>query len=411
MPATERPLDGIRVVGLEQYIAGPYCTMLLADAGAEVIKIERLGTGDPRRAIPPFVERNGVQKAAGFLSYNRNKKSLALDLRSDAGQDIVRRLAAVSDVVVENLRPGATTKLGIGYADLSAVNPRLVYAAISGFGQLEGYRSEYSERPAFDIVAEAMSGVMNLIGFSDKPPKDTLYGLADVYSGVITAYGILQALFMRERTGKGQLVDSALIDNMMALNERAVTLYSTTGIEPERGKLEHLWPRGAFACQDGYVALNVPDDIVWQRLAKAIGRPDLVDDPRSVDGTARAANAEELQPILEAWLASRTRDEVVDTLNQAGVPTGSVYSMADVFADDHFRRRGMLVEVDDPDVGSHLFARSTPHLSAAPEIPTAAAPGLGQHSRSILMDLLEYAPQEVERLIDAGVVSTDEPVS
>ena len=406
--ATERPLDGIRVIGLEQYISGPYCTMLLADAGAEVIKVERIGSGDPRRAIPPFVEKNGVKKAAGFLSYNRNKKSLALDLRSAAGQDIVRQLAAVSDVVVDNLRPGVTTKLGLGYSSLAAVNPRLIYAAISGFGQLEGYRSKYSDRPAFDIVAEAMSGVMNLIGFADKPPKDTLYGLADVYSGVVTAYGILQALFMRERTGKGQMVDSAMVDNMMALNERAVTLYSTTGKEPERGKLEHLWPRGAFACKDGYVAFNVPDDIVWQRLARAIERPDLVDDPRSATGTARAANAEDLQPILEAWMATRTRTEVVDTLNEAGVPTGSVYSTKDVFADEHFRRRGMLVDVDDPDVGTHVFARTTPHLSAAPQIPTVAAPGVGEHTRSILMDLLEYDSAEVDRLIGAGVVSAGE---
>ncbi|NIL97810.1 MAG: CoA transferase, partial [Planctomycetales bacterium] len=158
----QRPLTGIRVIGLEQYMSGPYCTMLLADAGAEVIKIERPGPGDPRRAIPPFVEKGAIKKAGGFLAYNRNKKSLALNLRSEAGREILGKLAAVSDVVVENLRPGATAKLGLDYESLKTINPRLIYAVISGFGRLPGYQSEYSNRPAFDIVAEAMSGVMDL---------------------------------------------------------------------------------------------------------------------------------------------------------------------------------------------------------------------------------------------------------
>jgi CoA:oxalate CoA-transferase len=400
----QRPLSGIRVIGLEQYMSGPYCTMILADAGAEVIKIERPGTGDPRRAIPPFVEKDGVKKAGGYLSYNRNKKSLALNLRREAGQEIVRKLVKVSDVVVENLRPGATAKMGLDYSNLRELNARLIYAAISGFGRLPGYQSEYSNRPAFDIVAEAMSGVMDLIGFEDKPPTYTLYGMADVYSGMIAALGVMQALFMRERTGQGQMVDVSMLDNMLALNERMVTLYSVTGQAPKRGRLEHLWPRGAFQCRDGYVALNVPDDIVWQRLAGAVGRPDLADDPRSATGTSRAANANLLQPIIEAWMVDKTRAEVVDALNAAGVPTGPIYSAKDVFNDDHFRQRRMVVEVDDPEVGPSLFARTTPHLSAAPEIPTAPAPNLGQHTRPILQELLGYESEQVDELIEAGVV-------
>ena len=368
----ERPLAGIRVIGLEQYMSGPYCTMLLADAGAEVIKVERPGAGDPRRSIPPFVEKGGVRKAAGYLSYNRNKKSLALNLQSAAGQEVLRRLAKVSDVVVDNLRPGVTTRLGLDYDGLAPLNPRLVYAVISGFGRLPGYRSDYSDRPAFDIVAEAMSGVMNLIGFADRPPTYTLYGLADVYSGMVTAYGILQALFMRQRTGRGQLVDSSMVDNMLALNERMVTLYSVTGREPARGRLEHLWPRGAFEC---------------------------------ADGPSRAANAATLQPILEAWMADKSRREVVDTLNAAGVPTGPVYTADDVFADPHFRRRGMLLEVEDPELGATTFARTPPHLSAAPEIATAPAPNLGEHTRSILEQTLGYSPEEVDALLEQGALA------
>ena len=332
-------------------MAGPYCTMLLADAGAEVIKIERPGKGDPRRGIPPFAGEGEAKKACGYMAYNRNKKSLALNVQSEAGREVLRRLAAVSDVVVENLRPGAMEKIGVGYLGLKQVNPGIIYAMISGFGRLPGFESAYARRPAFDIVAEAMSGVMDLIGFEDRPPTYTLYGLADVYSGMVAAFGIMQALFMRERTGEGQMVDVSLLDNMLALNERMVALYSVSGVAPQRGKLEHLWPRGAFKCSDGYVALNGPDDGIWARLATTVGRPDLIDDPRSADGTSRAANAAFLQPILEDWMADKTRAEVVDALNAAGMPTGPVYIAEDVFSDDHFRVRGMLAEVHDPEVG------------------------------------------------------------
>ncbi len=399
-----RPLSGIRVLGLEQYMAGPYCTMLLADAGAEVIKIERPGSGDPRRTIPPFAERAGARKTAGYMAYNRNKKSLALNLRDPEGRGILRALAEVSDVVVENLRPGALEKMGLGFEELRALNPGLVYAMISGFGQLPGYESAYARRPAFDIVAEAMAGIMDLIGFEDRPPTFTLYGLADVYSGMVAAYGVLQALFMRERTGQGQLVDVSMLDSMLALNERMVALYSVTGKEPKRGKLEHLWPRGAYKCSDGYVALNVPDDGIWERLATTIGRPDLVQDPRSASGTARAANAEFLQPILEDWMADKTREDVVETLNASGMPAGPVYTAKDVFADPHFRIRGMLPVIDDPEVGPYTFARSTPHLSAAPEIPLEAAPRLGGDTRWTLEEILGYEPSKIEALIESGVV-------
>jgi formyl-CoA transferase len=378
--------------------------MLLADAGAEVIKIERPGKGDPRRGIPPFARKGKVEKAGGFMAYNRNKKSLALNVREEAGQEVLRRLVAVSDVVVENLRPGAMEKIGVGYAGMRKINPRIVYAMISGFGRMPGLESDYAQRPAFDIVAEAMSGVMDLIGFEDRPPTFTLYGLADVYSGMVAAFGIMQALFMRERTGEGQLVDVSLLDNMLALNERMVALYSVAGKAPERGKLEHLWPRGAYRCADGYVAVNVPDDGIWARLATTIGRPDLVEDPRSADGASRAANADFLQPILEEWMADKTRAEVVDALNAAGMPTGPVYTAEDVFADDHFRVRGMLAEVDDPEVGPHIFARSVPHLSSAPEIPLNAAPALGAHTRELLEDLLGYDSARVNELVANGVV-------
>lgn len=405
METQRRPLTGVRVIGLEQYMSAPYCTLLLADAGAEVIKIEMPGRGDPRRSIPPYAtDQSGHRVAGGFIGYNRNKKSLALNLREETGRQILRDLVRVSDAVVENLRPGAMDKLGLGYEQLKGINPRLVYAAISGFGRLEGYTGPYGNRPAFDIVAEAMSGIMNLVGFADKPPSWTIYGLADVYSGLVTAYGVMLALFMRERTGEGQFVDSAMLDNMLALNERMATVYSFTGQSPQRGQLRHIAPRGAFRCQDGYLALNVPDDIQWARLCQAMGREDLRDDPRAVDGTARATNADFIRPIIEAWLADKTRAQAVQLLEQHGVPSGPVYTAEDIFHDDHIATRQMLITVDDPVAGPRKYARSPLHLSAAPEIPTAPAPQLGEHTQAVLENMLGYTPAEIDRLREKGVI-------
>jgi formyl-CoA transferase len=401
----QRPLTGIRVIGLEQYMSAPYCTMLLADAGAEVIKIERPGRGDPRRSIPPFVsDEQGRSVAGGFIGYNRNKKSLALNLRTELGQKILKELVKESDVVVENLRPGAMDKLGLGYKDLKTINHRLVYAAISGFGRLEGYTGPYAQRPAFDIVAEAMSGVMNLVGFADKPPSWTIYGMADVYTGMVTAYGIMLALFMREQTGEGQFVDSAMLDNMLALNERMVTLYSFTGESPSRGRLKHLYPRGAFECRDGFLALNIPDDVQWGRLCQAMEREDLKNDPRTESGTARAANAEFIRETIESWLADKTRAQAEALLDEQGVPSGPVFTAEDVFNDPHIAARNMLVTVDDPVAGPRKLARSPLHLSSSPEIPTESAPQLGEHSDEILKNLLGYGESEIEQLRDQGVI-------
>jgi crotonobetainyl-CoA:carnitine CoA-transferase CaiB-like acyl-CoA transferase len=401
----QRPLAGIRVIGLEQYMSAPYCTMLLADAGAEVIKIERPGRGDPRRSIPPFVsDEQGRSVAGGFIGYNRNKKSLALNLRTEMGQQILRDLVKESDVVVENLRPGAMDKLGLGYKYLKTINHRLVYAAISGFGRLEGYTGPYAQRPAFDIVAEAMSGVMNLVGFADKPPSWTIYGMADVYTGMVTAYGIMLALFMREQTGEGQFVDSAMLDNMLALNERMVTLYSFTGESPSRGRLKHLYPRGAFECRDGFLALNIPDDVQWGRLCQAMEREDLKDDPRTESGTARAANADFIRETIEDWLADKTRAQAEALLDEQGVPSGPVFTAEDVFNDPHIAARNMLITVDDPVAGSRKFARSPLHLSSSPEIPTESAPQLGEHTDEILKNLLGYGEKEIKKLRDQGVI-------
>jgi len=399
----DRPLSGVRVIGLEQYMAGPYCTLLLADAGAEVIKIERPGTGDPRRMMPPFAEKDGHKKGAGFMGYNRNKKSLALNIHDPEGKDIFRKLCATADVVVENLRPGSMTKLGLGNADMRAANTRLIWGIISGFGRMPGYTGPYSDRPAFDIVAEGMSGMMNLVGHSDKPPGWTIYGLADILSGTMAAQGILQALYMRERTGEGQLVDSAMFDNMLALNEQMISYYSVAGEIGERGKPKNYYPRGAFEASDGWVALHCPDNILWGRLAEAMGHPELREDPRTATGPARAQHVPMIDGIISKYLGEKTRDEAVATLNAAGVPCGPVNRADDVFSDPHVEARKMLIDIDDPKVGSYKFARTTPHMSVAPEPPAIPAPELGQHTQELLAEL-EYSESEISTLADKGVV-------
>ena len=400
----DRPLTGIRIIALEQYMAGPYCTMLLADAGAEVIKIERPGSGDPRRSIPPFAEKDGTRKAGGFMAYNRNKKSFCLNVQSDEGKTIYLDLVKSADVVVENLRPGSTDKLGIGYKDLKVINPKLIYAAISGFGRLEGYKGPDSDRPAFDIVAEAMSGIMHLVGFEDKPPSWTIYGMADVYTGLCTSYAITQALFQREKTGKGQFVDSAMLDAMISLNERMVMLYTITGEEPHRGRLKHLYPRGAFKCKNGYLAMNVPNDLVWARLCKSMERDDLIDDVKTNTGTARAANGDFLGPIIEEWLSKKTRDEAEKILNKNGVPVGSVYTAKDIFESEQVKARRSLIDIEDPDVGTYQFARGPVMLSDAPEIETNPAPDLGQHTHEILSSILGYSDEQINELINSNTI-------
>jgi formyl-CoA transferase len=228
--------------------------------------------------------------------------------------------------------------------------------------------------------------------------------MADIYSGMVTAYGVMQALFMRERTGEGQMVDSAMYDNMLSLNESMLALYSVAGQSPHRGRPRNAYPRGAYRTKDGYIALNVPDERIWQRLAEVIGHPELAEDERTCSGPARAANREFLDPIIDAWMENQTRAEAVDKLNAVGVPTGPVHTAEDVFECPQVEARGMLMTVDDPEVGEYRFARTPPHLSAATELPANPAPRLGEHTRSVLEGMLDYSAGEVDALAADGVV-------
>ncbi len=400
------PLQGIRVVAIEQCIAGPYCSMLLADAGAEVIKIEQPRGGDPRRDIGPFIEDAGGNKASGgFMAYNRNKKSLTLDLQKPEGREVLKDLVRVSDVVVENLRPGVVEKLRVGYEDLRQVNPGLIYAAISGFGRLDPFKGPYWDRPAFDVVAEAMSGIMGIMGFEDRYPITTLFGMPDIYSGLVAAYSIALALIQRSATGEGQFLDISMYDSMVSLNERSVLFYSFTGEVPKRGRERLVAPRGAFKAKDGYVVLSCPTDEMWARLARLIGREDLITDPATATGPARAQHVEDiLRPIIEQWLADKTKQEATEALLAGGVPAGPVQTIEDVFHCPQVEARGLLLEIRDEVAGPRKVARTPVRGSGMADVPVTPPPKLGQHNEEILANLLGYDEARLQALREAAVI-------
>lgn len=377
------PLEGVRVVALEQYISGPYCTMWLADAGAEVIKVERPDGGDPRRVfMPQLTGESGESVSGGFFSFNRNKRSVTLDLASEEGRKAYRALVATADVVVENLRPGATDKLGIGYADLSADHPELVYAAVSGYGRSEG---PYAGRPAFDAAILGMSGITHVTGSSaDLPPQLPMYGLADMTTAIVTGYQILMALFDRTRTGKGRLIDVSMYDTMVSLNERPLMQHAFTGDVISRGPDRFQAPMGAYECSDGFISLVVPNDLMWRRVATIIGRPELATDPATATGAARASNPDAYLPAMLAWMKERTRAEVVAEFEQGGVPAGVVQDSADIADCPHLEARGMFVRVQDPDVGEIKMPHAPFTMTDMAPVPAGTVPRLGEDNDLVL---------------------------
>lgn len=399
-----RPLSGIRVLEVGQYISGPYCAMMLADQGAEVIKVERPGQGDPRRHYDPMIEADGRRLSGGFLSYNRNKKSVTIDIGSEQGREVYKRLVANVDAVVENLRPGSVDRLGVGYEELQEVNPGLVYCAISGYGRLPQFRGRYAERPAFDTAIQAMGGIIDITGEPSGPPLTGLTGMADIVSGVYAAFGILCALRGREETGRGAFVDQSMYDSVAALLERELMLWDFTN-EPRVRGVDRYAPLGVLEASDGFVALLVPTDEMWRRMCAAMGREDLLEDERLQTVLQRAERfAELIRPEAEAWSSQLTRGEIVERFTAAGVPAGEVQSVEEVYACEHLAARRMFLEMTDPEGGTRRVIR-TPTLIEGYDTPDAGLPPeLGADTEELLAEFADASRDEVARWRETGAI-------
>jgi crotonobetainyl-CoA:carnitine CoA-transferase CaiB-like acyl-CoA transferase len=350
------------------------------------------------------VGQNGEKQSGYFLRFNRNKRSITIDLKSEDGREVFRRLATQSDVLVENYRPGLLAEMGLGYDELSALNPRLIYVSISGFGSLPELAGPYSKRPAYDIVAQAMGGLMNTCGQAGGPPTWLGVALGDVVSGMNAAHAVSVALYDRERTGLGRFIDIAMYDSMVALAERSISAYSLTGRVLERGVEPYMAPWGPFQTSDGWISLIVATERDWKKFCGAIERPDLID----VDGTRSGPERAAAMPgwlggEIDRWLSARTTAEVIEKLLAAGLPVGPVQTAAEVFDCQHLAAREMFIDVPDPVLGSARLVGPVAKLSDRPAPRTEPAPRLGEHTEQILREA-GYDAGAVSALKTAGAV-------
>lgn len=392
------PLAGMVVLDLTQIMAGPVCTMLLADLGAEVIKIEKPDGGDDtRRMGPPLADG----WAAGFLALNRNKRSLALNLRAAPGQAVFRRLLATADVVVENFRPGVMERLGLGYGQLAQLKPGLVYCSISGFGAT----GPYAQRGGFDLVAQGMSGLMSITGFPDSPPAKVGVPITDISAGTLAAYGILCAYIHALKTGQGQSVDASLLEAGIAYTIWESALYFAEGEIPVPLGSAHRVsaPYQALPTQDGYINIGAATQATWEQFCRAIGQESLIDDDRFRQPADRKTRERELAELLEITLTQQTTDYWLELLSQAGVVAGPIYNIAQVYQDPQVQARAMLVDLDDPELGTLHHIGIPVKLSATPGQIRRRAPALGEHSAAVLRES-GFNAAEITELAAAGVI-------
>jgi CoA:oxalate CoA-transferase len=374
----ERPLDEIRVLDFTRILAGPYCTALLADLGADIIKVEP-PQGDDYRHVGPFLE-NGA--SALFESINRGKRGIVLDLARKEHRESTLALALTADVVVENFRPGVADKLGIGFAALSAINPRLVYASISGFGQ----DGPNAARPAYDYILQAMTGIMTMTGDPAGPPMPVGESIADVAAGLFASWAILAALLEREKRGKGRHIDLGMFDAMVALQPTSVVRYLATGEVPRRVGSRHPLsaPFGTFRASDEDIVITVLNGKLFAELARCMGRPELAQDARFLSDAERLTHEAELRAEIEDWLAGLSAKEAVERLVAAGVPASRIASIADALASEQAAARPLLQSATDPDLGALLLPEQPARFSGTRRGLTGRAPRLGEHTDEVL---------------------------
>ncbi len=375
-------LDGVCVLDVSQVMAGPFCSLLLADMGAEVIKIEKPNGGDDsRRMGPPFI--NG--ESAAFLAMNRNKRSLSINLKQSEGRALFRRLATRADILVENFRPGTLDALGLGYADLSAARPELIYCSISGFGQTGPYR----ERGGYDLVAQGMSGLMSITGHPGQPPVKVGVPIADLNAGMYAVYGVLCAYIHRLRTGQGQLVDTSLFEGGLAYTMWESAIYFATGIAPPpMGSAHRLAaPYQTFRTADGYITVGAANQANWEKLCAVLNREDLLTDSRFSDNPSRTSHSAKLAGELEKVFVTHPTVKWLAQLDAAGIPAGPINDMAAVYSDPQVHARAMMVELEHPRLGQVKNIGIPVKLSETPGAILRAAPTLGQHTDEILNEL------------------------
>ena len=382
------PLDGLRVVDLTRVLAGPFCSMLLGDMGADVIKVEEPGAGDDARGWGPFVG----SWSSYFLGVNRSKRSLALDLKSPHGADALRRLLARSDVFIENVKPGSLEKLGFAWASVHAINPRLVHCTISGYGQTGPLR----HRTGYDPIIQAESGFMDITGTADGPPVRAGVAVTDYLAGLYAFSGILLALRNRDRTGNGEHVDVALFDSMLSTLSMPAGIVQATGTTPHRVGNDHpsIAPYEGLRTRDGFVMIAAANPRLWKQLCAAVEVPHLVDDPRFLTNTDRVRNRAALKSELEGAFANYSVDDLIARLHKAAVPCGIVRTVADALGDPQVAARQMLLDFGDPEMGGVRVLGNPIKLSENGAQPNRRPPRLGEHTREILEEL-GYSAAEV----------------
>ena len=396
------PLMGVRVLDLTWVLAGPYASMILCDLGADVVKIERPPDGDVARTTGPFINN----ESAYFQSINRGKRSMAIDLRSERGKALFLDLVERADVVMENFRPGAMERLGLGYEALARRNPRLIYAATSGFG----YTGPLKEKPALDIIVQGMGGVMSITGYPDGPPARPGTSIGDISAGLYTAVGVLAALREREQSGRGQMVDVSMLDCQIAILENAVVRYFTTGEEPQRLGTRHpsATPFQAFPTADGWIVLALAWGVEnqWALFCSALERVDLIDDPRFDTSYKRTQNHAELEPLLFEAMQKKKSAEWLAIFEKYDMPSGPLNTIGQAVEQEQIRHREMITEVEHPVAGRLKMANSPLKLSRTPGGVRGAGPLYGQDTTAVLQEWLEMSESDVQQLVEDDVVQT-----
>ncbi len=395
----EAPLKGIKVLDLSRHLAGPYCSMLLADMGAEVIKVEQPGKGDETRTYgPPFIKG----ESAYFLSINRNKKSITVNFKQEEGKEIIHRLIKKSDILMENFRPGSLDKIGLDYNSVAKSNPKIIYASISGYGKT----GPESKRPGYDLAIQGMGGIMSLTGDSSGPPCKVGTSIGDILGGIYTCQGILLALIARIKTKKGQLVDISLLDCQVSLLTYQAGIYFATGSPPKRIGNQHptICPYETFKASDGYINIAVANDKLWHKLCDLLGLDEIENDPRFSSNPKRVENRDELFPIIDKIISTKKSTEWLKIFDEEGIPSGPILTVDSVVNHPQVQARKMVTEISHPKAGQIKLTGIPVKLSDTPGSIENPPPLLGQHTDEILSDVLGYSKEKITELRKSEVI-------